>query len=205
MRKKTNKLYPNLSTLLRGLAVILFLHLTTEIITAQPEPTPSPTAASTPKPSKGNTGIGGGERKGETTIIADKQADFDANENKAIFLGNVRVKDPEFYIECDKLTAYTNKTEGGLERAIAEGNVRVIQEKVGADGKKSKSTGKGQKLVWEAGTGIARLSGSAQMQQGINLHIAERADTVMVLSRDGQLTTQGPSRTVLKPEEKGDQ
>ncbi len=139
--------------------------------------------------------------QGATVITSDQQADFDSRARKAVFLGNVEVKDPEFHITCDKLTAYTSEDDGGLERAIAEGNVRVIQEKRDAEGKVQRSTGKGKTLIWEAKSGVARLSGGAQVQQGINLHIAEGPDTVMILTRDGELTTQGRSRTVLKPEE----
>lgn len=156
----------------------------------------SPAAKPAPKAS-----LTGGKSSSETIILADTQAEFDSTERKAVFTGNVRVKDPQFDIECDKLTAFLDREEGGLERAIAEGNVRVVQEKTGADGKKSRSVGRGGRLVWEAKTGIARLSGNAQVQQGINLHIAEGKDTVMILTRDGELTTNGPSRTVLKPQD----
>ncbi len=142
-----------------------------------------------------------GKSNSETTILADQQVEFSSNERKAVFVGNVRVKDSQFDIECDKLTAFLDRQEGGLESAIAEGRVRVVQEKKGADGKKTVSIGRGERLVWEAKNGTAHLSGNAQVQQGINLHIAEGKDTVMVLTRDGELKTNGRSRTVIKPQD----
>jgi lipopolysaccharide transport protein LptA len=159
-------------------------------------PKPSPTKKEGDSAAGGILGGGGGE----TTIYADKQADFDSKAKKAIFLGNVRVKDAEFYITCDKLTVYVDEAEGGLKTADAEGNVRVVQQKTDADGGKQISTGKGRKLLYNAKTGEARLTGRPQVQQGINLHLADNDSTTMILRRDGTLETLGSSRTVINPE-----
>lgn len=181
------------SRLLTQAAALGALALLTGPLHAQ-SPLPSPVITTSP-PS-----LTSGKPLSETVITADKQAEFDSAERKAVFTGNVRVKDPSFDIECDTLTAWLDKDEGGLSRAIAEGRVRVVQEKNGPGGKKTRTTGRGGRLVWDAKAGVARLSGNAQVEQGINLHIAESPDTVMILTRDGELTTSGPSRTVLKPQ-----
>ncbi len=140
-------------------------------------------------------------RSGETTIFADKQANFNAEEKTAVFHGNVRVQDAEFLIFCDKLTVSIDDATGGLRNAIAEGNVRVIQENK-KDGNSPKATGRGAKLIYDARTGEAKLSGRPQVQQGMNLHIADDDATVMTLRRDGTMTTEGNSRTIFTPETK---
>ncbi len=149
--------------------------------------------------SPGNGALVG--RTGETTITADKQAEFNAEEKTAVFLGNVRVQDAEFLIFCDKLTVSIDDATGSLRTAIAEGNVRVVQQKK-KDGSAPKATGRGAKLVYDGRTGEARLSGRPQVQQGMNLHIADDDDTVMTLRRDGTMTTEGNSRTIFTPDTK---
>ncbi len=149
------------------------------------------------KPNAGGGALIGGS--GETTIYADQQAEFDSKAKRAVFRGNVRVKDAEFFIKCDRLTTYVDEAGEGLSTAEAEGNVRVIQEKRKPDGSKQISTGRGRRLLYDAKTGEAKLMGRPQVQEGINLHIAENDSTVMILRRDGQLKTIGGSRTVINP------
>ncbi len=174
-------------------AAVLCVTFCTANVAAQESPAPAPGKTAAPSPGA----------SGEVIITADKQAEFDSETKTAVFLGNVKVVDPQFVIRCDKLTAYMAKSdEGGLERAVATGNVRVVQEKKDPQGKAKRSVGDGDKMIWEAKSGVARLSGNARVQQGVNLHIAENAETVMVITRDGELTTEGRSRTAFKTEEK---
>src|SRR6266403_513451 len=65
----------------------------------------------------------GGEGPTTTEIYAD-EAFFDSNKSMGIFSGRVKVTDPRFNLQSDKLTVFISKGENqGLERAIAEGDV----------------------------------------------------------------------------------
>ncbi len=156
--------------------------------------TPSPCAAQDEETSF----VAPGE-SGETTILADNNAEFDSDERKAIFTGNVRVRDPEFYIQCDKLTVYVDEDGAGMERAEAEGNVRVTHSQKD-DGDSPPTVGRGERLIYFAKTGEARLMGDPRVKEGTNLHLAADPSTVMVLNRDGRLVTEGASTTVIVPE-----
>jgi hypothetical protein len=64
-----------------------------------------------------------------TQIFAD-EASFDTEKRVGVFTKNVRVFDPRFNIQSDKLTVFIHKEEGeGLEKAIAEGHVGVVRDK----------------------------------------------------------------------------
>jgi len=84
--------------------------------------TPSPTGAADlagnqPK-SPGTSQSGDQKAKGPTEITA-LEAVFDQKKNVAVFLGNVVVKDPEFNVTCDKLTAHLKHDEKPLPGAKA--------------------------------------------------------------------------------------
>jgi lipopolysaccharide export system protein LptA len=66
--------------------------------------------------------------KGPTEITAKEEVDFDANAHTAIFVGNVKVIDPQFTMTADKLTVWMNKQEdgGGIKDAQADGNVIIV-------------------------------------------------------------------------------
>jgi lipopolysaccharide export system protein LptA len=68
------------------------------------------------------------ESKGPTEITAKEEVDFDANAHTAIFVGNVKVIDPQFTMTTDKLTVWMNKQEegGGIKDAQADGNVIIV-------------------------------------------------------------------------------
>jgi lipopolysaccharide export system protein LptA len=170
--------------------------------------------------------------KGQTEITS-LEATFDQKLSVAVFLRDVVVKDPEWTLNCDRLTAHLKKgknggdrpaanpapanpppasplpgksTEepkgGGLERAIAEadpGNVVVIsQDKIESDGSITKNIGKSRKATYDAATGNIVLTGMPNIQQGINLFIATDESTVMTLNRNGRVTFDGPTKTIIK-------
>ena len=173
--------------------------------------------------------------KGPTEITSNK-LHFDQQTNHAVFTGDVVVKDPEFNVQCDKLTAVLKSRGkakaagdrpaadpppanpapgnapdrskpakgGGLERAIAEGNVFITQEKVEADGSTSENTGKAQKAVYDAITGEITLSGSPEATHGANRVIAEEPDTRLIFTRDGKMRAEGKAKYILQdaPEKK---
>ncbi len=138
-----------------------------------------------------------------TQIYAD-EASFDTEKRIGIFTGHVRVFDPRFNIQSDKLTVYIHKEESqGLEKAIAEGHVGVVREKPDPNGgPPSKAIGLSEKAVYTSADGNVELTGSPRVQQGLDTHIATSPETVMVLNQDGHLTTHGPSRTEIRQEAK---
>jgi len=135
-----------------------------------------------------------------TEIYADK-AVFDSTKSIGVFTGHIIVIDPRFQIQGDKLTIYlSNKqSEGGLDKAIVEGNVGVVRERADpAGGPPSKMVGRSDKAVYTAKNGNFELTGNPRVQQGLNTHVATSPDTVMVLNEKGELQTNGPSRTEIR-------
>ncbi len=68
-----------------------------------------------------------------TEIYADK-AFFDSEKNIGKFTGHVKVNDPRFNMQSDKLTAYIGKENQGLEKAVASGNVGVVRDRPDPNG-----------------------------------------------------------------------
>jgi len=78
---------------------------------------------------KGPNALGGDDSaKGPTEITAKDEVQFDGSARTAIFVGNVKVIDPQFTMTTDKLTVLMNKQEdgGGIKEAHAEGNVIIV-------------------------------------------------------------------------------
>lgn len=132
----------------------------------------------------------------KTEITAQKEATFDEKNNIAVFTGSVRVNDPSFLLAADKLTVTLTADRSGIDRAVAEGNVVIVQQ-TGKDEESKRATGRAQRAEYIPSTGRATLSGSPEIQQGINRHIATSPGTRMILYRDGRASTVGPSRTVI--------
>jgi lipopolysaccharide transport protein LptA len=169
-----------------------------------PRPSPSPHTASKNNAGKNAQpgGLAGTEANGEpvTTEIYADEATFDTEKRLGVFNGHVRVFDPRFNIQSDKLTVYIHKEEGeGLEKAIAEGHVGVVREKADPQGgPTTKAIGLSEKAVYTSSNGDVVLTGSPRVQQGLDTHIATSPDTIMILNQDGHLQTHGPSRTEIR-------
>ncbi len=141
-----------------------------------------------------------------TEITATEETSFDERSRVATFIGGVRVRDAQFNLSCDKLTAHLSRGNnvgseengGGLERAIAQGNVVIMQEKVNEKGEVTRYVGRAGRAEYVAATGDVTLSGWPQIQQGINNQVATEEGTVMILNRNGRLKTIGGSKTVIK-------
>ena len=138
-----------------------------------------------------------------TEIYADA-ASFDSGKNFGIFTGNVKVFDPRFNLQSDKLTVFLHKGEDqGLEKAIAEGNVGVVRDKPDPNGGlPTHAVGRSEHAVYMATDGSVELTGMPKVQQGPNMHIAISPETVMIINQDGHLDTHGPSRTEIRQEPK---
>jgi lipopolysaccharide transport protein LptA len=141
-----------------------------------------------------------------TTEIYADDAFFDSNKNVGTFSGHVKVADPRFTLQADKLTVYITKGENqGLEKAIAEGNVAVVRDRQDPNGgSPTRAVGRSDQATYVATTGDVELRGTPRVQEGVNTHIATSPDTVMVVNQKGQLTTHGPSRTEIRQEPKTD-
>lgn len=134
------------------------------------------------------------------TITAEEEARFDSNRRVAVFIGKVAVDDKQFHMTCDRLTVYLKKDGGGMERAEADGHVNIIQKQSDTDGDE-RSRGKSQRAIYTPDDGTVTLIGAPEVQQGINLHRAANYETRMTLNPDGQLQTDGPSRTFIQDRE----
>ena len=71
----------------------------------------------------GQSGLGLNTNEPTTAEIYADEAFFDSTKNMGIFSGRVKVTDPRFNLQSDKLTVFITKGENqGLEKAIAEGH-----------------------------------------------------------------------------------
>jgi lipopolysaccharide transport protein LptA len=184
---------------------------------------PQPSASASPKKTENkadqkgdhtqsplNKILGDGKTPGSneptTTEIFSDEAFFDSNKSMGIFSGHVKVTDPRFNLQSDKLTVYISKGEDqGLEKAIAEGNVGVVRDRPDPNGgPPTRAVGRSDIATYMAATGDVELKGTPRVQQGENTHIATTPETVMVINQNGQLTTHGPSRTDIRQQPKED-
>jgi lipopolysaccharide transport protein LptA len=180
---------------------------------ASPSPSaPAKKKAKEKKPSPDNSnpllgGIKGAPTNGPvTTEIYADDAFFDSNKNQGIFSGHVKVADPRFTLQAEKLTVHITKGENqGLEKAIAEGNVAVVRDRPDpSGGAPTRAVGRADQATYIATTGNVELRGNPRVQEGVNTHIATSPETVMIVNQNGQLTTHGPSRTEIRQEPKND-
>jgi lipopolysaccharide transport protein LptA len=134
-----------------------------------------------------------------TTEIYADEAFFDSTKNMGIFSGRVKVVDPRFNLQSDKLTVFITKGQNqSLEKAIAEGNVGLVRDRPDPNGgSPTRAVGRADKATYTANTGDVELVGTPRVQEGPNLHVATSPDTVMVVSQNSQLRTHGPSRTEI--------
>jgi len=142
-----------------------------------------------------------------TTQIYSDEAFFDSTKNMGIFSGRVKVVDPRFSLQSDKLTVFITKGENqSMEKAIAEGNVGLVRDRPAANGgAPTRAVGRSDKATYTAATGDVELVGTPRVQEGPNMHVATSPNTVMVISQNSQLRTHGPSRTEIVQQPKEEQ
>ena len=145
-------------------------------------------------------GTGSQSNEPTTTEIYSDEAFFDSTKNVGIFSGRVKVVDPRFNLQSDKLTVFITKGQNqSLEKAIAEGNVGLVRERPNpSGGPPTLAIGRADKATYIAATGDVELRGTPRVQEGLNMHVATSPDTVMVINQNSQLTTHGPSRTEIR-------
>lgn len=153
----------------------------------------------------GSSAAGPQSNQPTTTEIYSDEAFFDSSKNMGIFSGRVKVVDPRFNLQSDKLTVFITKGQNqSLEKAIAEGNVGLVRDRPDPNGgPPTHAIGRADKATYTAKTGDVELTGTPRVQEGPNLHVATSPDTVMVIGQNSQLKTHGPSRTqiVQQPDE----
>src|SRR6266516_4656309 len=135
-----------------------------------------------------------------TTEIYADEAFFDSTKNMGIFSGRVKVINPRFNLQSDKLTVFITKGQNqGLEKAVAEGNVGLVRERPDPNGGvPTRAVGRAGKATYTAATGDVELRGTPRVQEGANMHVATSPDTVMIINQNSQLSTHGPSRTEIR-------
>jgi lipopolysaccharide export system protein LptA len=176
------------------------------------------------------------------TEITSREAMLDNRINLATFSGEVEVKDPEYYLTCDKLTVHLRKQkgkggdakpatgtpkpigaaddepapkaaapaekgggDGGIEKAIAEGNVTITQDKVDPNGKKQHYYGKARRAVFDQDKKTCVLYGWPRISQTVEEKdskegreiIATQENTVITLDQAGIINVAGPNRVIL--------
>ena len=197
---------------MRTLTTLLILFLAIAQLPGQGVVAPSePKKEKPPAPEKSPSGILGVDpglkpREPITTEIYADVAFFDSAKYIATFSGHVKVSDPRFNLQADKLTIYVTKGQNqGLEKAVAEGNVGVVRDRPDPNGgAPSHAVGRSESAVYVAKSGDVELKGSPRVQQGVNTHVATSPETVMIINQSGQLTTHGPSRTEIRQEPSGE-
>jgi lipopolysaccharide transport protein LptA len=190
------------------LALLIVLSSNAAYVRAQETASPTTQKSATPAPAKQGKsampkamGLDAANLNAPiTTEIFADEAFFDSNKNVGIFTGRVKVSDPRFNLQSDKLTVFISKGGNqGLEKAIAEGNVAVVRDRPDPNGgPPSHAVGRSDTATYFAATGDVELKGTPRVQQGVNTHIGTSPETVMIINQNGQLTTHGPSRTDIK-------
>ena len=147
-------------------------------LSSRPKPESSPSPSPTPKNAKVDVDKSAAEKTkpGEspapgqeivTEIYADKVV-FDSTKSNGIFTGHVVVIDPRFKIQGDKLTIYmaSKEQEGGLDKAVVEGNVGVVRDRPDpAGGPPSRMVGRSDKAIYTAKNGNFELSGNPRKRR----------------------------------------
>ncbi len=190
-------------------------------------PPPPPPAGPQPKPLQPlNLDEAPKATKGQIDVTAQKNSYFDANNNYGMFTGDVKVRHPKMYIECEELELYMTKQEGGalgapkpkktgpapkdadilaapkkpanndppIDKADARGPM-VTVEKMSEDGELQ--IGRCKHLIYDGKTQRTTLLEWPQVQAGNQLHKATEAGCIMVIDKNGKLTTTGGHETII--------
>lgn len=126
----------------RSILAIAFCIAITGAFAAQPSPKPKQTKSSTtrstpaktpggsasPAVKKQNDLLQGSTQNKGPTEITSQETQFDGQSRTGVFIGSVKVIDPDFTMTTDKLTVHMAKQEegGGLSSAEADGNVIIV-------------------------------------------------------------------------------
>ena len=114
-----------------------------------------------------------------TTEIYADEAFFDSTKNMGIFSGRVKVVDPRFNLQSDKLTVFITKGQNqSLEKAIAEGNVGLVRDRPDPNGgPPTRAVGRGDKAIYTAANGDVELIGNVKMVITDRSHLTAKPGT----------------------------
>ncbi len=154
------------------------------------------------------------------TEITGREAMIDNRIHQATFTGEVEVRDPEFNVRCDRLTVFLRRpkapkpdpddlkpsepksekdSESGIEKAIAEGNTIISQEKPDGAGNMQRYLGKGKKAVFDNDKKTCTLTGWPSVTQTLEGNMSKEVisieeTTVITLTQDGRMEVKGLNR-----------
>ena len=152
-------------------SVLLFAQQTAKETESRPSASPAPDKAKAGKPSE-KFDFSNPTQPVTTEIYAD-EAFFDSAKNIGKFSGHVKVNDPRFAMQSEKLTAYISKEDKGLEKAVADGHVGVVRDRPDPKGgPPQRSIGLSDNAIYTTNDGNVQLTGNPRVQQGTNMHIA---------------------------------
>lgn len=179
---------------------LLIIPLILGLCAAQAQQSPSMTGGGTPEATPAGAFAGLGKDRpadAKTEITANNEATFDNAASIAEFTGNVKVRDPQFTLTCDRLKVTLSKNRKGMEMAEAFGNVVIIQENTEKSGQTAKAIGRAGTAIYVPASGDVTLKVWPSVQQGLNNQVATEEGTVMILNRSGKSQTKGASKTVI--------
>lgn len=139
--------------------------------------------------------FGGGDKdsaKGPTEITATQEAQFDTKTRSGVFIGNVKVIDPQFTMTADRLTVHLNRDEdgGGLREAEAEGHVVIVHVNQPKATDQSGTPRTGATPV-AAASGRPGTSGPPPAQSQQPTTSTGRGDNALYEAKDGSVTLTG--------------
>ena len=134
------------------------------------------------------------DRQAEVRVVADRM-EADSNNNKVVFLGNVRASQNDVVIYAQKVTIfYLRGEEGkanGIERAEIEGDVRIVQTERMATAEKALFLNQERQII---------LSGHAEVHQADNV---VKGDEIIYFLDEERSVVKGTSesrvKAVIKP------
>ena len=130
-----------------------------------------------------------------TTEIYSDEAFFDSTKNMGIFSGRVKVTDPRFNLQSDKLTVFITK---GENQSLGESDRRRQTSASFATGptrtaaRQRAQLGAQTRRLTRPRLGTWNCEGTPRVQEGPNMHVATSPDTVMIINQNSQLRTHGP-------------
>ena len=192
--------------------------------TAKPEPLtpPVPKQPKSPKATK----------QKEPTVIDSDETRFDPKTGHHIFVGNVKVKSPQFTLVTDgqldvkmkqakktpptapadpkAIKTDTTKAKGDSDGEDATSDIETAiangklstVTQVGPDGKIKEGTGR--IIIFDDVKKTLTLKEWPTVRSGPNLIIATDASTIMILDDKNNLTVKGPNTTRLEPDKDPD-
>ncbi len=155
---------------------------------------PVGSAAGTSGKNGSNDVLGGGDKdteKGPTEITATQEAQFDTKSRSGVFIGDVKVVDPQFTMTADRLTVHLNRDEdgGGLREAEAEGHVVIVHINQTKPASQPGQPQNGATPVPSARPGSSPAATPAQSQQPTTS--VGKGDKALYVAKDGSVTLTG--------------